>query len=564
MSAKRKMVIAGIIAAAAIFVMALYVFVISPKLIEPADTYSKAVKQYNDGDYVRSALMLESLGKYSDAQQLAKRAWKCAGDAAYDAGRYNEASACYVRGKSEEDIAKVDDCFIRLAREEFKALDPIKGEIYLGCVSEAADRNVLDSCRIEGARTIIAGTEDEDTLLAAVKLVEPCSEEKYPELSEMFAASGEAFLEKPSIDAAEAVFSGAIDFCAEDAFPALMARIRDAYSAAAQRAAEAGDSDTAERLAKFAEAYGRDAGTAEPTGDDPIETAAGLIENGDYVGAYAILSALPAGDAAAEPLLEEALFFFRRMPCAGANNAYIIVKMDGTVEFAGPGWTDTPAWSGVRTACMGYEAFALALRNDGTVVGAGVADNDRLNVSGWTGITKLAAGARHSLGLRTDGTVVSAGWNPYGQTAVSAWRNIIDIAAGKYTSYGVVRGGTVVAAGQNDYGQCEVGSWTDIVAVSAGRAHAVGLRSDGTVVACGDNAQGQCNVGSWSGIVMISASANHTVGLKADGTLVACGDNNNGQDEVSGITNAVAVSCGNGYTLVVLADGRVVVLGDVG
>ena len=87
--------------------MALYVFVISPKLIEPADTYSKAVKQYNDGDYVRSALMLESLGKYSDAQQLAKRAWKCAGDAAYDAGRYNEASACYVRGKSEEENIEI-------------------------------------------------------------------------------------------------------------------------------------------------------------------------------------------------------------------------------------------------------------------------------------------------------------------------------------------------------------------------------------------------------------------------------------------------------------------------
>ena len=79
MKAKKNLVYAGIIAAAAIFVMALYVFVISPKLVEPADTYSKAVKLYNDGDYMRSALMLESIKNYSDSKTLSKRAWKRAG-----------------------------------------------------------------------------------------------------------------------------------------------------------------------------------------------------------------------------------------------------------------------------------------------------------------------------------------------------------------------------------------------------------------------------------------------------------------------------------------------------
>ncbi len=564
MSAKRKMIYAGIIAAAAILVMALYVFVISPKLVEPADTYSKAVKQYNDGDYMRSALMLESLGKYSDAQELAKLAWKRAGDAAYETGRYNDASACYVRGKSEEDIAKVDDCFIRLAREEFRALDPVKGEIYLSCVSDTADQKALDACRIDGLRLILAGTDDPETVRAAAKLVEPCSEENRAGIAEMLAAGGENYLGKLNIDAAEAAFTGALGFCGEDAAAELMARIRDAYTSAQQRAAEAGEEELSERCARLAEIYGRDAKDPEPTEDEQLAKAAKLIENGDYIGAYAILSTLPEGAAGAEPLLGEVLFYFRRMPCAGANDAYILLKMDGTVEFAGPGWGETPEWSGVRTAGMGYGAFAVAIKDDGTVVGAGVADNDRLNFAGWTDIVMVAAGERHSLGLSVDGKVFAAGSNMYGQTGVSAWNDIVSIAAGKHASYGIVRGGTVVAVGRNDYGQCEVGGWTDIAAVSAGRAHAVGLRSDGTVVACGDNTQGQCNVSDWTDIVMISASANHTVGLRSDGTLVACGDNNNGQDEVGAITGAVAVSCGNGYTLVVLADGSVVVLGEVG
>lgn len=564
MKAKKNLVYAGIIAAAAILVMALYVFVISPKLVEPADTYSKAVKLYNDGDYMRSALMLESIKNYSDSKTLSKRAWKRAGDAAYDEGRYEEASACYKRGGSEEDLGKVDDCFIRLAKEEFRKLDPVKGEIYLSAVSGAAGTNLIYDARIEGAKSILEGTDDPDIIKAAVNLLEPCYAERAAEITELLAAGGENYLENLNIGAAEVAFRGAANFCPEDTLPVLNGRIERALRAAAKKAQQAGDNDLAQRMISLADKYAENAKPAEGTDEERIERATALIDSGDYIGAYAILSALPK-DSAAEPLLEAVLFYYRRMPCAGANDAYVLLGMDGKAEFCGIGWgAEVPSWKNCRMAAMGYGDFALGLTDDGTVITAGDGSNGQLAVDGWTGIVQLAAGAKHSLGLRSDGTVTAAGWNAYGQTNVSTWNNIKYIAAGKYASYGVKTDGTVVAVGLNDFGQLDVTGWTNIVTVSAGRAHAVGLCADGTVVACGDNNQGQCDVGSWTDIVMVSASANHTVGLRADGTLVACGDNNNGQDEVGGITGAVAVACGNGYTLVVLADGSVVVLGDVG
>ena len=63
------------------------------------------------------------------------------------------------------------------------------------------------------------------------------------------------------------------------------------------------------------------------------------------------------------------------------------------------------------------------------------------------------------MGLRADGTVVAVGDNSYGQCDVTSWTDIVQVAAGAYHTVGLKADGTVVAVGWNNYGQCNVTGW---------------------------------------------------------------------------------------------------------
>jgi len=82
-----------------------------------------------------------------------------------------------------------------------------------------------------------------------------------------------------------------------------------------------------------------------------------------------------------------------------------------------------------------------------------------LNVSGWTGITQVAANYFHTVGLKSDGTVVAVGYSGDGALNVSSWSGIIRISAGEYHIAGLKADGTVVAVGRNNYGQTNVSDW---------------------------------------------------------------------------------------------------------
>lgn len=135
----------------------------------------------------------------------------------------------------------------------------------------------------------------------------------------------------------------------------------------------------------------------------------------------------------------------------------------------------------------------------------------------------LSAGYSFTVAIRNDGTAVGAGDNSYGQLNFGGWTDLVSISAGGYHTVGLKSDGTVVAVGMNQDGQCDVSHWNDIVAISAGKFHTVGLRSDGTVLAVGSNDKDQCDVSGWKDVRMIAAGSTFTVAVCKDGRAVATG-----------------------------------------
>ena len=129
------------------------------------------------------------------------------------------------------------------------------------------------------------------------------------------------------------------------------------------------------------------------------------------------------------------------------------------------------------------------------------------------------------MGVRSDGTVVAVGSNSSGQLDVSGWTDIVAISAGAGHTVGLRSDGTVVATGNNVSGQCDVQDWTDVVAVLAGEYYTVGLRSDGTVLETGKKSVFTKNDASeWTDIVYISlGKGDQFIGYRADGTVQAAG-----------------------------------------
>lgn len=251
--------------------------------------------------------------------------------------------------------------------------------------------------------------------------------------------------------------------------------------------------------------------------------------------------------------------------------------------------TDVLNWTDIVSISVGT-LHTLGLKSNGTVVSTGFYEPDKYisvifkelgktdlgqtKVDGWTGITAIAAGYRHSVGLREDGTVVAVGDNSSRQCEVDDWTDIIQIAAGTSHTVGLKSDGTVVSTqippSQPDDGQCNVDTWTDIVYISAGSETTIGVRKDGTVVAAGANALGQCNVATWTDIVAVAAGIYHTVGVKKDGTVVCTEIIYNplsssiadyGQGSVERWEDIVAVAVTNQQTFGLKKDGTIVYAG---
>jgi len=193
----------------------------------------------------------------------------------------------------------------------------------------------------------------------------------------------------------------------------------------------------------------------------------------------------------------------------------------------------------------GEGGFALALRNDGTILswganaagmlGNGTTDPNLLPsaVSGLGGnsdVVAVAASTVFALALKADGAVVGWGANALGQLGDGTFTNRLTPAA-----------------------SATLGSGSGVVAIAVGLSHAVALKADGSVWSWGSNNNGNLGnpailgasnvpvpvvgLGSGSGVVSLTAGGNFTLALKADGTVWAWGNNNNGQLGIGNNTN---------------------------
>lgn len=178
--------------------------------------------------------------------------------------------------------------------------------------------------------------------------------------------------------------------------------------------------------------------------------------------------------------------------------------------------------------------FSVALKNDGTVwmwgsvyasdtpTIIGVPDSVTCTtittptlVSGISGITKIAAGARFVAALDDNGNVWTWGANTYGQL-------------GDGTTTG--RTNPVIVPGI-----------LNATTIAAGNVHVAALKNDGTVWTWGSNAQGELGNGSTSNspvpirvtglsnVIDIGAGVLHTIAIESDGSVWTFGINDCGQ-----------------------------------
>ena len=111
------------------------------------------------------------------------------------------------------------------------------------------------------------------------------------------------------------------------------------------------------------------------------------------------------------------------------------------------------------------------------------------NVSSWTNIVKVVAGATYTAGLKEDGTIVVAGsmFNE-GEPCpfpISTWENIVDIGGAYAYLWGVTADGRVINDWNNmQWKDDDVANWRDVVAVNAtGSSDVVFcMTSDGTLL----------------------------------------------------------------------------------
>ncbi|MCE9623173.1 MAG: RCC1 repeat-containing protein [Actinomycetia bacterium] len=236
-------------------------------------------------------------------------------------------------------------------------------------------------------------------------------------------------------------------------------------------------------------------------------------------------------------------------------------------------------------AIAGGERHTLALKADGTLWTFGSNDSGQLGTatnSGnanpnptptqvLSGVTAIAAGARHSLALKSDGTLWAFGANDFGQlgTATNSGTNsptstptqvlsgVRAIAAGGSHSLVLKTDGTLWSFGINRFGELGYSDnngtnvpnpsptqvMSGVNAIAAGGGHSLALKSDGTLWTFGYNSDGELGNSTnnqtdlanpvptqvLTGVVEIAAGTVHSLALKSNGKLFAFGRNQFGQ-----------------------------------
>lgn len=194
---------------------------------------------------------------------------------------------------------------------------------------------------------------------------------------------------------------------------------------------------------------------------------------------------------------------------AGRGHAVFLTDA-GTVRAAGDnaqGQCDVDGWADVTAVDAGY-AHTLALTADGGVLAAGDNSCGQCDVNEWKNVVKIFCGPWDSYGLTDAGTVLHCGFSPL--TTLSGWSGVTFLAAGNGALFGLRQNGTILSE-PADQGK----NWQELRAVAVAGHAPVGLKEDGTLLSDG------YDLSDWSDVVAVDSSPSLLVGLKVDGTLLA-------------------------------------------
>ncbi|MEW6302150.1 MAG: immunoglobulin domain-containing protein [Verrucomicrobiota bacterium] len=129
---------------------------------------------------------------------------------------------------------------------------------------------------------------------------------------------------------------------------------------------------------------------------------------------------------------------------AAGRDHSVALKSDGTVVAWGLndlGQATVPAGLNNVVAISAGDNHTLALKSDGTVVAWGSNRDNQIAVPATlSNVIAVSAGSQHSLALKADGTVAGWGNNANGQINVSGWTGISSIAAGGFHTLAIQGG----------------------------------------------------------------------------------------------------------------------------
>ena len=217
----------------------------------------------------------------------------------------------------------------------------------------------------------------------------------------------------------------------------------------------------------------------------------------------------------------------------------------------------------------GNESRIVAVKNDGSVIAIGNADNGICNVSDWKNIKSVSTSSTHTVGLKEDGTVLATGLNTKGQCNVSKWKNIIKIISIRDNTIGLKEDGTIIITG-NDKRKYEkvVNNWKNVIDIEVHDDDILGITAEGNVLSAFDIADSskdyhtdelQSKLSSFNNICKLCYDRDSQIlGIKKDKTVITTDSaetsrniiyiRDNAVHNTYCITNKGAVGYTNNYT----------------
>ncbi len=149
---------------------------------------------------------------------------------------------------------------------------------------------------------------------------------------------------------------------------------------------------------------------------------------------------------------------FRNLFLMDDGKVYCVKLDDAALDYPEPDWEKWTDAVSIDASVCSFGTYVLnghtlrkyvpafaAVRRDGTVLAA--PETLAALTASWQGIRKVAVGSDWILGLKQDGTVIAAGIDGRTPPDVSGWTDIVDISNGHTYCVGVKRDGTLVFAG---------------------------------------------------------------------------------------------------------------------